>query len=87
MSNRLCYVCEGGDCTEMGSGDLFDKLRDLVKEFDPDEERIKEQRAMMNKVLFETKGTLGKPDWAIKRDEKRKREAEQKAAAAAAAQQ
>ncbi|MEC7725191.1 MAG: (2Fe-2S) ferredoxin domain-containing protein [Planctomycetota bacterium] len=44
MSNRLCYVCEGGDCTEMGSGDLFDKLRDLVKEFDPNEERIKIRR-------------------------------------------
>jgi (2Fe-2S) ferredoxin len=44
MSNRLCYVCEGGDCTEKGSGDLFDKLRDLVKAFDPDEERIKIRR-------------------------------------------
>jgi (2Fe-2S) ferredoxin len=44
MTNRLCYVCEGGDCTEKGSGDLFDKLRDLVKEFDPDEERIKIRR-------------------------------------------
>ena len=44
MTNRLCYVCEGGDCTEKGSGDLFDKLRDLVKEFDPSEERIKIRR-------------------------------------------
>ena len=44
MTNRLCYVCEGGDCTERGSGDIFDKLRDLVKEFDPNEERIKIRR-------------------------------------------
>ena len=35
MTNRLCYVCEGGDCTEKGSGDVFDRLRDLIKEFDP----------------------------------------------------
>ena len=32
MTNRLCYVCEGGDCTEKGSGDIHDKLKDLVKE-------------------------------------------------------
>lgn len=44
MTNRLCYVCEGGDCTEKGSGDVFDKLRDLVKQFDPGEERIKIRR-------------------------------------------
>ena len=25
---------------------------------------------MMNKVLFETKGTLGEPEWVIKRREK-----------------
>ena len=30
MTNRLCYVCEGGDCTEKGSGDVFDKLRDFL---------------------------------------------------------
>ena len=41
-----------------------------------DEERLKERKAMMNKVLFETRGTLGKPDWAIKRDEERKRQQE-----------
>jgi len=28
----------------MGSGDIFDTLRDLVKDFDPDEERIKIRR-------------------------------------------
>jgi (2Fe-2S) ferredoxin len=44
MSNRLCYVCEGGDCTEKGSGELFDRLRDLIKRFDPAEERIKIRR-------------------------------------------
>ena len=39
-----------------------------------DEEILKERKAMMNKVLFETRGTLGKPDWAIKRDEERARQ-------------
>ena len=34
------------------------------------EERQKEMKAMMNKVLFETKGTLGEPEWVIKRREK-----------------
>ena len=42
-----------------------------------DEERLQERKAMMNKVLFETRGTLGKPDWAIKRDEERQRRREQ----------
>ena len=49
-----------------------------------DEEHKKEMRAAMNKVLFETKGSLGKPDWAIKRDERR---AAEKAAREAAQQQ
>jgi len=44
MTERLCYVCEGGDCTEKGSGELFEKLRDLVAEVDPDEERIRVRR-------------------------------------------
>ena len=44
MTNRLCYVCEGGDCTEKGSGDLHDKLKELVAEFDPNEEKIKIRR-------------------------------------------
>ena len=34
---RLVYVCEGGDCTEKGSGDLHDKLKDLLAEKDPGE--------------------------------------------------
>ncbi len=44
MSNRLCYVCEGGDCTEKGSGDLFENLRQMVREFDPQEENVKVRR-------------------------------------------
>ena len=44
MTNRLCYVCEGGDCTEKGSGDLFEKLRELVLRFDPEQQRIKIRR-------------------------------------------
>lgn len=41
---KLCYVCEGGDCTEKGSGDLYERLRAMVREFDPQEERIKVRR-------------------------------------------
>ena len=44
MTNRLCYGCEGGDGTEKGSGDLFEKLRDLVHQFDPLQQRIKIRR-------------------------------------------
>ena len=44
MTNRLCYVSEGGDGTEKGSGDVFDRLRDLIKEFDPGQEKIKIRR-------------------------------------------
>jgi len=41
---KLCYVCEGGDCTEKGSGDLFEQLHALVREKDPQEERVKVRR-------------------------------------------
>ncbi len=44
MPNRLCYVCDGGDCSEKGSGDLYLKLKELVEQFDPDEETIKVRR-------------------------------------------
>lgn len=44
MTNRLCYVCEGGDCTEKGSGDLYEKLKDLIQKYDPDEEKIRVRR-------------------------------------------
>ena len=44
MTNRLCYVCEGGDCTEKGSGDVFEKLRELIVKFDPEQQRIKIRR-------------------------------------------
>ena len=46
-------------------------------------ERVAEMKAQMNKVLFETKGTLGKPEWAIKRDEERARKRAEAAAAKA----
>ena len=53
-----------------------------------DEQRVAEMKAAMNKVLFETKGSLGKPEWVIKRDEKRaaleaKKREQQEAAGAA----
>ena len=44
MTSRLCYVCEGGDCTEKGSGDVYEKLRELIAESDPDEKRIRLRR-------------------------------------------
>ena len=44
MSTRLLYVCEGGDCTERGSGDLYHKIKEQVEAFDPQEERVKVRR-------------------------------------------
>src|SRR5262249_38495724 len=41
MSERLCYVCEGGDCTERGSGEIYEKLKELLAEHDPHEERVR----------------------------------------------
>ena len=60
--------------------------KDSIREkYGPDsEEKVKEMRAQMNKVLFETKGSF-RTEWAIKRDEERKRKAEAEAAAKAAA--
>ena len=37
---RLVYVCEGGDCSEKGSGDIHDKLKDRLMQLDPEEEKI-----------------------------------------------
>ena len=58
------------------------KARMREKYGEESEERVKEMRAQMNKVLFETKGSM-RTDWAIKRDEERKRKAEEAAAAKA----
>lgn len=44
MTIRLCYVCEGGDCTEKGSGDIYERLRGMLTERDPEEERIRVRR-------------------------------------------
>jgi (2Fe-2S) ferredoxin len=41
MADRLVYVCEGGDCSEKGSVELFEKLRARLAELDPDEERVR----------------------------------------------
>ncbi|MBL8696471.1 MAG: (2Fe-2S) ferredoxin domain-containing protein [Planctomycetes bacterium] len=32
---RLVYVCEGGDCSEKGSVELFEELKDALKREDP----------------------------------------------------
>ena len=50
------------------------KLREMGPE---DVDRMNERKAMMNKVLFETRGSLGKPDWAIKRDQERLKQQQQ----------
>ncbi|PIE25625.1 MAG: hypothetical protein CSA62_00475 [Planctomycetota bacterium] len=39
--SKLIYVCEGGDCSESGSVELFEKLRNLLHEKDPHEERVR----------------------------------------------
>jgi len=38
---KLVYVCEGGDCSEKGSVELFEKLKARFHEHDPKEERFK----------------------------------------------
>lgn len=41
MSGRLVYVCEGGDCCEKGSVELFERLKNMLAENDPDEEKTR----------------------------------------------
>ena len=41
---RLVYVCEGGDCTEKGSGDLHDNLKEKLQSWDPDEDKVRVRR-------------------------------------------
>ncbi|MEO0480744.1 MAG: (2Fe-2S) ferredoxin domain-containing protein [Planctomycetota bacterium] len=41
---KLIYVCEGGDCTERGSGDLHDQLKDRLLAKDPNEEKVRVRR-------------------------------------------
>ncbi len=41
MSDRLVYVCDGGDCSEKGSVELFEKLRNRLAEVDPGEEKAR----------------------------------------------
>jgi hypothetical protein len=44
-----------------------------------DEERVRDMKAQMNKVLFETKGTLGdRQAWAVKRDQRRAEQEQQR---------
>ncbi len=33
--SRLVYVCEGGDCSEKGSVDLYEDLKAMLEEEDP----------------------------------------------------
>ncbi|MCB9870641.1 MAG: (2Fe-2S) ferredoxin domain-containing protein [Planctomycetes bacterium] len=44
MSTRLLYVCEGGDCTEHGSGDIYHKIKECIEAEDPTQERVKVRR-------------------------------------------
>jgi len=41
MSDRLVYVCEGGDCSEKGSVELFEKLKARLAKIDPHEEKVR----------------------------------------------
>jgi len=41
---KLVYVCEGGDCTEKGSGDIHDKLKERLVAIDPQEEKVRVRR-------------------------------------------
>ena len=41
---KLVYVCEGGDCSERGSGDIHDKLKERLIAIDPDEEKVRVRR-------------------------------------------
>ena len=38
---RLVYVCEGGDCSEKGSVELCEKLKELLAKDDPHDEKIR----------------------------------------------
>lgn len=44
MTERLCYVCEGGDCTERGSGDIYHALKQQLDEWDPQEQHVRLRR-------------------------------------------
>lgn len=44
MTQKLVYVCEGGDCTEKGSGDLYEKMRELLNTRDPEEAKVRIRR-------------------------------------------
>ncbi len=41
---KLVYVCEGGDCSEKGSVELFERLRAKLAELDPEEEKVRLRR-------------------------------------------
>lgn len=41
MAEKLVYVCEGGDCTEKGSVEICEKLKELLAVEDPHEERVR----------------------------------------------
>ncbi|MEZ5990575.1 MAG: (2Fe-2S) ferredoxin domain-containing protein [Planctomycetota bacterium] len=44
METRLVYVCDGGDCNERGSSNLYHRMRTWFEERDPHEERVKVRR-------------------------------------------
>jgi (2Fe-2S) ferredoxin len=41
MTERLVYVCEGGDCSEKGSVELCEKMKELLHRIDPHEDKVK----------------------------------------------
>jgi NADH:ubiquinone oxidoreductase subunit E len=40
MTERLVYVCEGGDCSEKGSVELCEKMKELLHRIDPHEDKV-----------------------------------------------
>ncbi|MCC6672139.1 MAG: (2Fe-2S) ferredoxin domain-containing protein [Planctomycetes bacterium] len=41
MSERLVYVCDGGDCSEKGSVELCEKLKEQIAPLDPEGTKVK----------------------------------------------
>ncbi|MCB9881026.1 MAG: (2Fe-2S) ferredoxin domain-containing protein [Planctomycetes bacterium] len=41
QQERLVYVCDGGDCSEKGSVELYERLKEKLEAKDPDLERVK----------------------------------------------
>ena len=50
--SKLVYVCEGGDCSERGSMEIFLELRSRLKEQAPDA-KVEDTGLMMRDVVVD----------------------------------